>query len=108
MYSKILLTLLTGTLLVAGCGKSEMPSKEPPPTPVRAAVAAAGPATPSIATNGLVITKDEMRLSFKVGGVIRKIAVTEGDTIKRGQRLAEIELTEVNAQVDRARRESLS
>jgi RND family efflux transporter MFP subunit len=44
-----------------------------------------------------------MRLSFKMGGVVRRIYVQEGDVVKRGQRLAEIELTEVGAQVEQAR-----
>ena len=44
-----------------------------------------------------------MRLSFKVGGLVRRIHVQEGDVVKQGQRLAEIELTEVNAQVEQAR-----
>ncbi len=90
-------------LLAAACTEMAPTPAEPPATPVRAAAATSGPAAPAIATNGLVITKDEMRLSFKVGGVIRKINVTEGDLIRRGQRLAEIELTEVNSQVDQAR-----
>ncbi len=95
---------LLGTLLVVACTERGTPTAaDKPATPVRAAAAASGPATPQITTNALVITKDEMRLSFKVGGVIRKIAVQEGDTIKRGQRLAEIELTEVGAQVEQAR-----
>jgi RND family efflux transporter MFP subunit len=95
--------VLTTAALVAACNSKADVPKEAEPTPVRAAAASAGPAAPPILTNGLVVTKDEMRLSFKVGGVVRKIAVTEGDTIKRGQRLAEIELTEVNAQVEQAR-----
>ena len=44
-----------------------------------------------------------MRLSFKLGGVVRRIAVQEGDEVKQGQRLAEIELAEVGAQVEQAR-----
>ena len=62
-----------------------------------------GPAVPPIDTNGLVVTKHEMRLSFKMGGVVRRIYVQEGDVVKQGQRLAEIELTEVSAQVEQAR-----
>jgi RND family efflux transporter MFP subunit len=38
-----------------------------------------------------------------MGGVVRRIHVQEGDAVKRGQRLAEIELTEVDAQVEQAR-----
>ena len=47
-----------------------------PPTPVRVAAAIEGPAAPSIRTNGLLANKDEIRLSFKVGGVIRSLAVS--------------------------------
>jgi RND family efflux transporter MFP subunit len=88
--------------LSAGC-TAETAEVVEQSTPVRAQPAGTGPATPSIATNGIVVTKDEMRLSFKVGGVIRRIAVQEGEAVKRGQRLAEIEPTEINAQVEQAR-----
>lgn len=72
-------------------------------TPVRAEPARSGPARPAITTNGIVATKDEMRLSFKVAGLIRKIYVEEGQTVRKGERLAEIELTEIDAQVSQAR-----
>ena len=101
----------TGGLIVAvvalaalftGCGKGDVP-EAPKPTPVRVVHASQGPAVPPIDTNGIVTNKDEMRLSFKMGGVVRRIYVQEGDAVKRGQRLAEIELTEVDAQVELAR-----
>src|SRR3954471_15617747 len=103
---------LSGALIVAlvflaavvlgGCGRHAAP--EPvKPTPVRVAHASQGPAVPPIDTNGIVTNKDEMRLSFKMSGVVRRIHVQQGDAVKRGQRLAEIELTEVEAQVEQAR-----
>jgi multidrug efflux system membrane fusion protein len=99
MKSLLVIPLVT---LLAAC--SQQAQHEPVrPTPVRVQSATTGPATPPIATNGIVATKDEMRLSFKVGGVIRTIHVQPGDQVKKGQRLAEIELTEVNAQVEQAR-----
>lgn len=73
------------------------------PTPVRIATALDGPAAPAIRTNGILANKDEFRLSFKVGGVIKRIAVREGERVRQGQRLAEIEQTEINAQVEQAR-----
>src|SRR5687768_716039 len=88
--------------LLTGCGKSEAPEAARP-TPVRIQHASQGPAVPPIDTNGVVVNKDEMRLSFKMGGVVRRIHVQEGDMVKRGARLAEIELTEVDAQVEQAR-----
>jgi multidrug efflux system membrane fusion protein len=75
----------------------------PAPTPVRALQAVEGPAAPSIQTNGLLANKDEIRLSFKVGGVIRSISVREGQRVRKGERLAEIEQTEIKAQVEQAR-----
>jgi membrane fusion protein, multidrug efflux system len=74
-----------------------------PPTPVRVATAHDGPAAPAIRTNGMLANKDEFRLSFKVGGVIKRIAVREGERVRQGQRLAEIEQTEINAQVEQTR-----
>jgi membrane fusion protein, multidrug efflux system len=96
--------LVTAALavLVAGCN-SKATVETPVATPVRVATATSGPAAPSIRTNGLLANKDEIRLSFKVGGVIRKLAVSEGEHVHKGQRLAEIEQTEVNAQVEQAR-----
>ena len=88
--------------LLSGCGGTEPPADDRP-TPVRVQQASNGPAVPPIDTNGIVVTKHEMRLSFKTGGVVRRIHVQEGDVVKKGQRLAEIELTEVGAQVEQAR-----
>jgi RND family efflux transporter MFP subunit len=103
MNARPLVALFVGlvALALAACGA---PAADPaePATPVRVADAWNGPASPAIETSGSVGTKNEMRLSFKVGGVIRRIDVEEGDTVRKGERLAEIELTEVNAQVEQA------
>jgi RND family efflux transporter MFP subunit len=88
--------------VVSGCGRNDAPPA-PKPTPVRVQAASQGSAVPPIDTNGIVATKHELRLSFKMGGVVRRIHVQEGDAVKQGQRLAEIELTEVDAQVEQAR-----
>jgi RND family efflux transporter MFP subunit len=102
MRTRTTLALLSVALLLAACGNND-PAPAPKPTPVRVQNAAQGPAVPPIDTNGLVMTKHELRLSFKTGGVVRRIAVQEGQSVKRGERLAEIELTEINAQVEQAR-----
>jgi RND family efflux transporter MFP subunit len=62
-----------------------------------------GPAAPSIRTNGLLANEDEIRLSFKVGGVIKRLSVNAGDRVRKGQVLAEIEQAEINAQVEQAK-----
>jgi multidrug efflux pump subunit AcrA (membrane-fusion protein) len=78
-------TLAAALLVLTGCSKAESTPTEKP-TPVRVAAATEGPATPPIATTGTVASKDEIRLSFKLGGVIRRIAVEEGDEVKSAPR----------------------
>jgi multidrug efflux system membrane fusion protein len=96
------ITVLAAALCISACTDvAEEPSRSG--TPVRVAAATSGPGAPPIRTNGLLANKDEMRLSFKVGGVIKHIAVQAGERVRRGQKLAEIELTEVEAQVEQAR-----
>lgn len=87
---------------IAGCNSAA--KEDPPgPTPVRVAAAFEGPAAPAIRTSGMLVNKDEIRLSFKVGGVIRRLSVMEGERVRKGQKLGEIEQTEINAQVEQAR-----
>lgn len=98
---------VTALLCVAALGVTACSSQAEPAshraTPVHVQAATTGPAKPAITTNGIVATKDEMRLSFKVAGVIKRIYVEEGQAVRKGERLAEIELTEIDAQVSQAR-----
>ena len=56
-----------------------------------------------IQSSGTFTTKDETLLSFKVGGIVEKIWVQEGDAIKAGQVLASLDLTEIQAGVSQAK-----
>lgn len=47
--------------------------------------------------SGLFSTDDETLLSFKNGGIIDRIYVKEGDFVKKGQLLATLNMTELNA-----------
>ena len=97
-----LILTLSASVVIAGCNSSAGDAPLPP-TPVRAVVATQGPAAPNIRTHGLLVNKDEIRLSFKVGGVIKRISVAEGEHVRKGQKLAQIEQAEVNAHVAQAR-----
>ena len=89
--------LLLGSLLLAACQRGGPPAA-PPATPVRVAVVTRGPSHPVVALHGVVAHRDELRLAFKVGGLIHDFAVDTGDAVRRGQRLAGIDLTEIEAQ----------
>lgn len=53
----------------------------------------------SITGSGTFSTKDETLLSFKLGGIVAKVLVEEGDAVKAGQIVASLDLTEIQAGV---------
>jgi RND family efflux transporter MFP subunit len=55
-----------------------------------------------VRASGLLSTATEMKLSFKTGGILRKLNVKEGVSVQGGQVLAELDLAEVKAQVNQA------
>ncbi|OQP47225.1 hypothetical protein A4H97_06885 [Niastella yeongjuensis] len=57
---------------------------------------------PVLKYSGSMASTSEARLSFKIGGIISKIYVKEGDHVAKGQLLATLDLTEINAQVQQA------
>ena len=57
---------------------------------------------PVLKYSGTMASTAEARLSFKIGGIISKIYVKEGDHVVKGQLLATLDLTEINAQVQQA------
>jgi len=84
-------------VLLSAC--SQQKEVTPAPTPVHVNAVTSGPGAASIVTTGVVAAADEAKLSFKVGGVIQRIAVREGEQVKSGQVLAELIPTEINAQL---------
>ena len=67
--------------------------------PVRVAPIVPGDGNHVLNVSGKLSTEDEARLSFKVGGVIDRIFVNEGQHISKGQLLATIKPAEISAQV---------
>lgn len=55
-----------------------------------------------VTVSGEFTTDDEVMLSFKTGGIINHVLVKEGDAVRKGQLLATLNLTEINAQVQQA------
>jgi RND family efflux transporter MFP subunit len=56
-----------------------------------------------IVSSGMITTGTEARLSFKVGGIVAKVLVEEGASVTKGQLLASLNLTELDAQVSQAK-----
>jgi RND family efflux transporter MFP subunit len=55
-----------------------------------------------INSTGLLTTVNEARYSFKIGGVIESITVNEGQFFRKGQLLATLKITEIDAQLQQA------
>lgn len=52
----------------------------------------------SVTIHGALTTLEEAKLSFKTAGIISRIYVKEGDGVYKGQLLAELNYTEIEAQ----------
>ncbi len=53
-------------------------------------------------SSGKLASQQEVKLSFKTGGIIKKIYVTEGQQVKKGVLLAQLDLTEIQAKYNKA------
>lgn len=51
---------------------------------------------------GMLSTTTEMKLGFKTGGIVKQVNIREGETVKRGEILVVLDLSEINAQVNQA------
>lgn len=90
--------------LAAACGAAE--AEQPPAAQavaVRTAPVTDAEIAPPVAATGTLADKEEIRLSFKIPGVVARVLVNEGDAVRRGQPLATLDLAEIDAQVRRAR-----
>ncbi|UFH56253.1 efflux RND transporter periplasmic adaptor subunit [Spirosoma sp. KNUC1025] len=105
---KALSILLSFALLVAlwGCGsKAEQATTQAADeavVPVKLAPVSRVVRAEPVVASGLISSAQEARLSFKVGGIINQMLVEEGQSVRKGQLLATLDLTEINAQVSQA------
>lgn len=93
-------------VLLLSCSKSETASQTPlPEKGIPVQVIELNPSTfaSAISASGNFSTKDETLLSFKVGGIVSKIYVQEGDAVKKGQVLATLDLTEVQSGLNQSK-----
>ena len=95
---------LAAIALLAACGRGAPPTPgvERDAAPVRAVPAERAAVDAAVRAVGMLAPRDEVRLSFKMGGVVERIAVDAGDRVRAGQVLAVLKGTEVDAAVAQA------
>lgn len=104
MYSKtsLIVAFFSMTLLVACKTKKQAEVIQDDIIPVKVMSLQMDSLQETIHAAGQFTTDDETILSFKNGGIIRKIYVDVGDAVKKGQLLATVDLTEINAMSQQA------
>lgn len=104
MKSYLLHTIII-TLLIASCGKKQETKKTEAEEILTVEVQPVSRKYLSepIIASGVLSSKSEMKLAFKTGGMIRRIYVQEGQSVQEGQLLAELDLSEIDAQVRQAK-----
>lgn len=96
--------------LFGGCGQSGAANGSAATTaastderiPVRTAPVQQKTVALPVYASGMLTSLTEQRLAFKIGGVIQRIYVDEGDVVRPGQLLAVLDKTEIDAQVAQA------
>ena len=104
MASKTIAAAFWTSILLAACNQAEPTSTQAEDRiPVRTLSLMTDTMSQTFSVSGQFTTDDETLLSFKTGGVIQRILVNEGDAVKKGQLMATLHLTEINAATTQAR-----
>jgi RND family efflux transporter MFP subunit len=99
-------SLLMLSIAIVGCarGRAAAPgARAEAPVAVRVAPVTLERVTRPVTATGTLGPKEEVPLSFKVGGVIAQLRVDEGQAVRAGDTLALLDLSEINAAVVRAK-----
>jgi multidrug efflux system membrane fusion protein len=85
--------------LMLSCNKTESENKTEEPIQVETVLIQEKNMSIPIRSSGQLYSKSELMLGFKTGGIIKQIYVDEGQSVKKGQLLAVLNLSEIQAHV---------
>ena len=100
--SLALVVTLTTALAACSDGHAAPPVTETT-IPVEVAVAQERAAAAPVLGSGMLAAKEEVTLSFKIGGVVEQAKVESGQSVAADDVLAELSPTEIGAEVEKAR-----
>lgn len=102
--NRLTFSVALAAVLLSACGRAPAPESSPAvdAAPVRAETVERVEVANDVRAVGMLVPRDEFRLSFKVGGVVDAVAVDVGDRVRGGQVLAVIKRAEVDAAVAQA------
>ena len=97
------LIILLIILLLSACKNRETKTASDETVRVRLADVRAGTISIPVHSSGVLVSSEEFKLSFKTSGIVSKIYVKEGELVKKGDLLASLNLSEINANVNQAK-----
>ncbi|WP_316747468.1 efflux RND transporter periplasmic adaptor subunit [Pedobacter gandavensis] len=99
--------VILGSIFLASCGNGDKAAQQqqgpPPATPVSVYKVAAEPVTTVDSYPGVVVALDEVQIRAQVGGFITAVYVKDGQKVKKGQKLYEIDRTKYQAAYNAAK-----
>lgn len=96
------LYFLAGLVMMFGCMDSGPKETAEPAVVVRTIRVKDTAVVFPVRTAGKLASKKESKLSFKTGGIIQMIMVDEGQSVRKDQLLAQLNLEEINSRVSQA------
>jgi RND family efflux transporter MFP subunit len=106
-FAGVLTGLLAAALLLGGCDKEEVGEKPEIVRPVKIMTVQAGTASSSYALPGTVRAAKRTELSFKVSGPLVALPVEEGQHVKKGELVAQIQKRDFQTALDEAKARNL-
>ena len=94
--------IFTALVLLNSCGSQQEKQPESKPIPVQTVMVHENDIALPINTSGKLYSSLESKLSFKIPGIIDKIYVREGQTVRKNTILATLNLVEMQARVHQA------
>jgi multidrug efflux system membrane fusion protein len=98
----LFLIVIFSFTVVVSCKKSPPKVEEKSAIPVRTEIVKEQLLSFPVRTSGRLTAKTESKLSFKTGGIIKKIYVDEGQSVKEGELLSELNLSEIEPRAKQA------
>ncbi len=100
---KLAVPILILSMVFMACRNNGGAPAEQGPVPVRVCEVAPGSGAFLVHSSGRLSTSQELKLSFKTGGIILEFRVNEGQSVNQGELLASLDLSEIKPQVEQAR-----
>ncbi len=97
------LLLLLSLVLPTSCRHAEKAESPDEDVRVRVTILGEEMIRQPVMTSGKLSSRREMKLGFKTGGIIRQMQAGEGQSLRKGELMASLDLSEIGAEARKAR-----